>query len=904
MMFRNLRLATSTVSVAAASVVALAAPMVVPVVSAPQARADALPASPSDDTWRDQWVNPELRTVDSNAAVTFEVTHVDSQVALGAAVELSLTVTNNSADMLSAGSVSIAARNAAAVADVASARTVLAGDSGAFGSSALVGRIDSSLAPGESTQVKVQVPVSSTTADGLRISQPGIYPVWVGLTTASGEQFSSQRFLLNVKDPHAEAVPRSASPLSIVAPVTADVDIVGGETGEAPERAPLILRSEQLAESMRAGGKLAELVDALSVATDNEALRRATCVALDPQLIDVASRMSNGYSVGDSRPSSVSDKRRLRDSWSQDDTKASLTPGQGVQDAAQWLDKVRALARNTCIVAMPWANADLDAVAKTNNPWLMREAVQRGSAVLEDVVGVQPEPNIVIPGSGYVSPDAAKSLGWADQSQGTGGDINAAWEASTQGPSPVDASPNTPDSQASLDSVNSSAPTATAPTPSVPVSVLVADNTVWQVPQSGRFGMLAPGIRSVTYQGSLAATLAQATTHPITVGYGNEAARFDYSLDSAATRSATAASAVTLAVAANRQELPSPAAEAVDTGDDTLEQSHEVSADPLLMMLPAGQSQPRAWLESAAAALDSHAAVPMTLKDYVSTSAQQEEELGARARDFSNGQAAGFGAPYSDPTVVSDTEILRVRQQSDYTNDLTRLMVSDPAIAVTPYNFTAPLRQDLLRAIGMTTRRSMATFDKSVTDSHTIANENRDTLTELRSSVTLLPPGNVYTRFSDSSPLLIAAKNGLPLPVDARIRFTGPQGASLKLDDHVVIPAKGSITLQMTANLPSDDSRTYLKLWLATPSGAAISNPVDIGVQTRRGLLSTGGAVSAAILVLFAFLFLRFFKKKRREAQELAQVEPEEAEVTGSSSAHVPQPSRHRQQHRLSDDSP
>ena len=52
-----------------------------------------------------------------------------------------------------------------------------------------------------------------------------------------------------------------------------------------------------------------------------------------------------------------------------------------------------------------------------------------------------------------------------------------------------------------------------------------------------------------------------------------------------------------------------------------------------------------------------------------------------------------------------------------------------------------------------------------------------DTLRDLRSSVALIPPGNVYTRVSESSPLLIVAENGLPLPVEAKLQYDAPDGA-------------------------------------------------------------------------------------------------------------------------------
>ena len=59
----------------------------------------------------------------------------------------------------------------------------------------------------------------------------------------------------------------------------------------------------------------------------------------------------------------------------------------------------------------------------------------------------------------------------------------------------------------------------------------------------------------------------------------------------------------------------------------------------------------------------------------------------------------------------------------------------------------------------------------------------------------------------------------------------------------------------MTADLPNDRERTDLTLWLATPSGNAISDSVDIGVQTRAGFFGAYGVVALIVGLIFALLF-------------------------------------------------
>ncbi|MEY6435810.1 hypothetical protein O7746_08295 [Corynebacterium pseudotuberculosis] len=838
---------------------------------APQAVADALPLSPMGPT-SNRWINPDVRSIDVNAKVKVQILKVDSHVQLGEKIQLSLRIINNSDSPIDQSSAKIVARHADAEPTVAGARTILAAAPSSYPYLAHPIPLQSKIAPGSSKDIDVSIDTGSDALGGLQLRSSGVYPILIGLHDASGNIYSTQRFLLSAS---ATGKPASVAPepkrLSMVLPLTAEVDIVGGETGEAPERAPLIMRSEALTEEIAHGGRLDQLLDAyLAARTLTPEISTASCLAIDPQFLDVTRRMSEGYSVAAQRPSSVSENRRLRDSWNFEDETETTIPGKGQKAATDWLAKLEKATEGTCTVAMPWANADLNAVAKTNNPWLMREALQRGAGVIKDVLGITPESNIVIPGTGYITAQAAATLGWADQKESTDGttppatsDISAAWEAikakETKSQPDEGSLKESPakDSEASLDSIRDSIAPTTAPTAQVPVSVLVADNTVWQAPKVDRFGQLAAGIRSVSYQGSLSATLAQASPKPVTAGYGNYDIRFDYSLDSEAARMATGAAAIDAAVAENSQ--------------------------PTLLMMPTSIRNPRSWFDVVSTLLQEHSAVPMSLRDYVTMSQQQEEELAGRTAAATATSANGdessssvsssglvegrYGAPYDDPTVVSDTEILRARQQSDYTDDLTRLMFNDTAIALSPYNFTAPLRQDLLRALSVNGRRSINSFDQKIARATALSNENRDALTELRSSVTLLSPGNVYTRLSPSSPLLIAAKNGLPLPVDARIRFNGPEGASIKVKDSLLIPAKGSITAQMIANLPDDDDQTNLKLWLATPTGAAISNPVTIAVQTRSGFVGQSGIALTVVLGLFALLFLRFFVKRKRRPQ-------------------------------------
>ena len=587
-------------------------------------------------------------------------------------------------------------------------------------------------------------------------------------------------------------------------------------------------------------------------------------------------------------------------------------------------------------------------MAATGNDWLMREAVQTGPGIIATILGITPETNIVIPGAGYVTTQAAGNLGWADlapyRSRNEYPNISEEWQTDSK--------------------------QVGAPVPTAPVDVLVADNTVWGIPKVDRFGVLdtagatknattnsniGGGIRAVTYLGSLAASLAEATDTATTVGYSNYNARFNYDLDSLPARRATATSALQMSIMKANNEGNMSDSRGGGQGDSPV--SGASSPQPLLVQLPSAMSNTAQWLDALVKMFESNAATPMKLSDYVNPSLQQVEQLASMAAATSAATSAAadaateadeqqrltqsaqavqsgrsarlagsvrpassvdsqrtqrapaptttatgtanaattaeqsqpnstpFGAPHEDPGVISDSEIFRATSLLESIDNLTQLVISDPTIALTPYGFTEPLRQDILRALSRDRRRAMSTYDTNVRDVQRLLDNEDIVLKELRSSVALIPPGNVYTRISESSPLLIVARNGLPLPVDTRIHYWGPTGAKINMPETIFIPAKGSITVQMTASLPTDtawDERTDLNLWLATNSGSRFSDEITIGVRTRSGVLGTSGSLASLAVIVLSIALLGRLTLRRRKAKSEAAADSKSTVSTNS----------------------
>lgn len=823
------------VAVLAAAVLACAAPV---------AGAEPVPVSPDDPSVAHQWVNPQIRPNDGQQGLRLSLIDAPLTVPSGHAMSVTVRVRNDSEADISG--LIITPLQGPASGSVADAQASTVASMSEYHPVADEVEVPT-LAEGEETDVTVTIPTTE---------QPftSTFPMMLALSQ-DGVNLDTERWHTSVTGAAADNSPAG---LSVLYPISAPVDIVPGETGEAPNRAPLILSSEQLADQIAPGGRLDQLVDTYAEFTGSAGTpeaREATCLAVDPALVDTVDRMTRGYTVDDDRPAPGSKRKRLRDSWGSDDSSANSEEGRGTEDAKAWLEKLRVAAKGGCSIALPWANTDLNAVARTGDKWLMRESLERGPFTVERVLQTPVVRNVVVPGAGYLVPEAVPGMGWADLSRSTlpENGMHSAWEKDQAEKATTAAAPGgrvQEEQHSNLDNPVMPHPGAiAAPEPQQPVRVLVADNTV-AAPN------IAPGVSAVTFDAGLASTLAATGPRPETPGYSEENLRFDFTLDSPVARDLSAATAVRTAA----QAAAYPAGD-VPEG---------VELDPTLVNPPVAweASTAQAVMQTVTDLFTERTSAPMAFGEYAGASTEASE--GAQ-EEAGQGGTDKLIAPESDPAAFTDTEVLNTGQQAHFINDLTALLANDSAIALTRYGYTLPLRADLLRALTVTKRRAYTAYSEAETATRARLNGDRDTLAGLRASIALIPPGNVYTRTSASSPLLIVAENGLPLPVDATILYRGPEGAALNTPPEFRIPARGSLTLQMTADLPKDDERTDLQLYLATPQNQPISQPVGIGVQTAGTSISTW-----VLILLLAGLFVMAVIAqlgKRRRDRESAQAD-------------------------------
>lgn len=824
-------------SSAVAAVAALTAVSAVAGAPAAVAAPEPVPVSPEQSEF---WGLPHDPLADEDVTLSLTSlkdlntgTSATSAVGLGNRLRAEFRIDNRSKSELT--DVQVTVRRASAVGSAEQAQAALAGSDFPYWGNAV--HLDT-VGPDSSNSAFVDIDTALAASPSLSIDAPGAYPLLftlTGLQDGDPVHLASERMVLTVgevKDfaEHADtavdpahsdiadavdadfelAPPPHHLPhergLSLIVPVSAAIDPVPGATGDDP----LIVRSEDFTEQISQGGRLYQLVSSYRA----HDLGGAACMALDPAVVNMASRMTEGYYVKETRPEINNEPMRLRDSWGASREPDLGEKGRGAEAARTWLDMLRDL---DCVLAMPWSNTDLNAVHGANDGWLLHEATDRGPELLQRILGLETEP-VLLPGSGYVSRETSFALG------------------------------NLPDGAHAL-LADDAVPTATD---------AINDPST--------------NLRVSTYDGALAAALNDTGDNPVTAPYkpleyrtGSERASSHARTITATStmRTATRNTGNTIAVLPALVEAPI-ADTLLDTAAELLSEAG-ITPQPLSSALASTSVTPRRIAAEPTTDADTADSAPTDTAPAAAdaTDANTTGTAPAGTNTENNEPATASGSPYPDPAVFTDLEVTQVRQQVRYINELMSIMNNDPDIALTRYEYTLSLRRDMLIALSHHRRNTLETYDEAVASTAKRINANRAVLKELRESVSLAPPGNVYTRVSDSSPLLVVAKNQLPLPVTTHLEFDSPEGTRLNTPEQVNIPARGSITVTMTADIPADRGRTDIRLWLATQDGSGISQPVEITVNTRGDAVILYGVIAGLTVLLATAVTLRVRRRRK-----------------------------------------
>lgn len=249
----------------------------------------------------------------------------------------------------------------------------------------------------------------------------------------------------------------------------------------------------------------------------------------------------------------------------------------------------------------------------------------------------------------------------------------------------------------------------------------------------------------------------------------------------------------------------------------------------------AGGDEPSAILSSISSLLRSGLATPRPLAELVSEPTSGTSVTGV-----------------DTATELDAGTIDLVRTQIARIETLGQSLVEDPASTLTPRLFTAPLREDMLRALS-TAGRASSVADETGTMAFTRLAATRIGIDALYGSVTVLAPGGVYTLASEQSPLLLVARNDLPVPVNVLLRVDAPPEMTISDVGVTQLPARGSRTITIpaevdaTRNLSVDFSVTAL-------DGSRLGEVSTVSVRSNAygQALAIITACAGALLLLLA----------------------------------------------------
>lgn len=243
----------------------------------------------------------------------------------------------------------------------------------------------------------------------------------------------------------------------------------------------------------------------------------------------------------------------------------------------------------------------------------------------------------------------------------------------------------------------------------------------------------------------------------------------------------------------------------------------------------------QAILTAVATAIHSGLAVPRPFAAVITDSAGTDV-AGEAAAERTEGR--GW---FSDEVISTiSTEVNRLW-------GLTSALSTDPRTGLTGLQYTAPLREDLLRALSQTepadTRNELARQRIGVVG---------NTIEDLFGAVTIVNPGGSYTLATEHSPLPLALRNDLAVPINVRLEVEAPPGMNVTdIGEQELPPGYLPLRIPVEVNFAQ---RVAIDVTLRTPNGLQLGEPVRLSVHSNAygqvlfAITLTGGAILAVLV--------------------------------------------------------
>lgn len=205
-------------------------------------------------------------------------------------------------------------------------------------------------------------------------------------------------------------------------------------------------------------------------------------------------------------------------------------------------------------------------------------------------------------------------------------------------------------------------------------------------------------------------------------------------------------------------------------------------------------------------------------------------------------------APEPDPDAPFDSGVTSgISAVTGRLWGLTSALTTDQRTGLTGTQYTAPLREDMLRALSQSVpsdQRNEAAQQRLSTVSRTVA--------DLFGAVTVVNPGGSYTLATERSPLPLALRNDLPVPIRVRLHITAPPGMTVTDPGEIELPP-GFLPLRVPIEVHFTQ-RFAVDVNLSTADGLPLGDPVRLSLHSNAYgkvlffITLTGGAILALLV--------------------------------------------------------
>ncbi|MGB7358029.1 MAG: DUF6049 family protein [Mycobacterium sp.] len=265
-----------------------------------------------------------------------------------------------------------------------------------------------------------------------------------------------------------------------------------------------------------------------------------------------------------------------------------------------------------------------------------------------------------------------------------------------------------------------------------------------------------------------------------------------------------------------------------------IEPRTEILMPPLMWNLTPQDAQ--AMLTTVATGIRAGLAVPRPVPAVIS-----EARAAARPEPLPEGPLGNPRGRFDDG-VVSGIATVTARLWG-----LTAALTTDERTGLTGGQYTAPLREDLLRALSLSVppdARNGLAQQRLTTVGRTVEN--------LFNAVSIVNPGGSYTLATERSPLPLALRNDLPVPIRVQLDIDAPPGMTVTDMGEIVLPP-GFLPLKVPIEVHFTQ-RVAVDVTLRTADGLPLGEPVRLSVHSNAyGQVLFFITLSAgAVLILLA----------------------------------------------------